>query len=77
MKNDPAFPTASRDPQSASLFGGLTKRELFAAMAMQAHLTGLTTSEHPALVDEIKVALFPQLWVAYADALITELERKE
>lgn len=73
MKNDPAFPTASRDPQSASLFGGLTKRELFAAMAM----TGMIGKQHGHVDGQGDDTQCAELSVAFADALIKELERKE
>lgn len=76
----PAFPVTqvveqyrNGDPmQDLMLSGGLTKRELFAAMAMQGRLgnkySGLTSNGHTA--DEVA-----KLAVACADALLAELEK--
>lgn len=70
MKNESAFPRI--DAPSLFTEGGLTKRELFAAMAMQSVCT-LNGS-----VNEFgNEAFYAKRAVELADALIAELERKE
>lgn len=63
MKNESAFP----GPMSP----GITKRELFAAMALQGLISTLTINR------DDHAELLSQTSVKYADALIAELERKE
>jgi len=70
MKDEPAFPKMLSElatgPRKHWLAGGLSKRELFAAMAMQGIVVnGFTTWEAEA----------SKLAVRHADALIAELER--
>lgn len=79
--NDPAFPEVKTNWPNASRhdtysIGGLTKREYFAAMAMQGLLAcdgehclsaALTFKDH--CEERSKVA------ITYADALLAELER--
>ena len=65
--NEPAFPIT--DPTNDFHRPGLTKRELFAAMAMQGTLSD-PTPEHVAL-DVSEVA---EIAVAQADALLAALE---
>ena len=52
-------------------FGGLTKREYFAGLAMQ----GLLASDNLFYTDKPKI--FSSLAVKYADALLTELEAEQ
>jgi hypothetical protein len=52
----------------------LTKRELFAAMAMQADLTGWRNSSDPLELDLLSGAIG---WVKCADALLAELNKEE
>lgn len=74
MKNEIAF------PKNMNFTVGLTKRELFAAMAMQGVAAGLhsTVGSHNrsggSQFDPVDGA---KMSVMYADALIAELERKE
>lgn len=66
--NDPAFPSpiiAVKDGKPIHEGGGLTKREFFAAMAMQGWNTGL---EEP-----FDIAIGMKHCVAVADALIKVL----
>lgn len=68
-----AYPTGDH----GSVWGGLTKRELFAAMAMQGmHASGLATasceSNLPLLMDHVA-----KYAVNQADALLTALDKAE
>lgn len=63
--SDPAFPQKDDIPHDNDWTTGLTKRELFAAMAMQ----GLDIAS----LAPQKVA---EWCVEYADALLAELEKK-
>lgn len=67
--NESAFPTNIHKSQSAEcgLDLGLTKRELFAAMAMQAAMNGYLSEPKNAA----------KLAVEHADALIKELEKSD
>lgn len=74
MKNEPAFPQINTQRnsfeggvQELSALGGLTKRELFAAIAMQ----GMVHDSRPAATIAAIYA------VEYADALIAELEKAD
>ena len=68
--DEPAFPIIT--PLGSVIHdGGLTKREYFAAMAMQGMLAG---HDYPFALDEIAEA--SDLCVAYADGLLRALERK-
>lgn len=49
---------------------GLTKRELFAAMAMQGNMASWT-----GLISSRDVESAAMLWVSAADALLAEIER--
>ena len=71
MKDEPAFPQlplleVQRLTGYAHGKPGLTKREYFAAMAMQADFCP----------DEDEAPKSAPIWVAAADALIAELEKK-
>lgn len=78
MKNDPAFPH-SKEWDSANTYrklsdGGLTKREYFAAMAMQ----GLSLREYNISNSTNDISAFMSIARAsinMADALIEELEK--
>lgn len=69
MKNESAFPKI--DAPSLFTTGGLTKRELFAAMAMQGFISSLTLDVGS--IPRMKMVCGVSL--RYADALIAELER--
>ena len=67
MKNESIFPKPiNNNNQFVHVQGGLTKREIFAAMAMQAHLTGATVYNGKELA---------KMSVKNADTLIKELEK--
>lgn len=70
--NESAFPTQMWDEElkeATWLDGGLTKRELIAAMAMQALI--------PTYVEQVKeLENAAGAAVEYADALLKELERE-
>lgn len=76
--NEPAFPTPNtlvmggvgHDIRSA---GGLTKRELFAAMAMQGFISGCYAGNNAGFT--VHGNCFAA--VEYADALIAELEKEK
>lgn len=74
MKDQPAFPLASTEySDEYGFWSGLTKRELFAAMAMQGfvlHYTGYVKCNFDTAPDETAHRA-----VQYADALIEELEK--
>ncbi len=53
--------------------GGLTKRELFAAMAMQGWMSAAATAKDPAT---LMPSVTAKMAVNYADALIEELNSK-
>lgn len=65
--NDPAFPFPCQGPTGCEIYYGLTKRELFAAMMMQALVTDGRVPGGKDIV--AKVAAY------YADALLAELEK--
>ena len=79
MKDEPAFPieklaTQFRDPLKCKAYAGLTKREYFAAMAMQGIIiscldirTAFDLNEEAAAQQSIKLA----------DALTKELEKDD
>jgi hypothetical protein len=81
--NDPAFPIASL--VSARIYSegdpylgpcGLTKRELFAAMAMQGLVTqAVHVIEEHGLTEEQNAGFLAEAAVHYADALLTALEK--
>lgn len=74
MKNESAFPTSipiGDGPLGGEVFGGLTKREYFAAVCLQGFISTLTINR------DDHAELLSQTSVKYADALIAELERKE
>ena len=74
MKDEPAFPTYGEVHSFTnqfvghSLVGGLTKREYFAAKAMQGLLAAVYSSKGSTTISENAVS--------YADALIAELKKK-
>lgn len=72
--NEPAFPSFKKEGEWTSLqpVGGLTKRELFAAMAMH----GLLSYPWPDLSPVNEETKLPQRALYYADALIAELDKK-
>lgn len=77
MKNDPAFPEPIKQGCLVEPFPGLSKREYFAAAALQGFCAreGLGTSDEgpnkmTVHLDEISIVA-----VNIADALIAELER--
>ncbi len=79
MKNEPAFPSEDR---SGTVFHiGLTKREIFAAMAMQGFCSSFDYLRHlDARALECKTSLekaTAKAAISYADALIAALEEKE
>lgn len=68
--NAPAFPFEYNDEQFGRMNTiGLTKREYFAAMAMQGYLAGYGLTECANAEHVAKIA------VECADALLTELEK--
>lgn len=90
MKDEPAFPMVGSKPDRfythdsrefttvvAEVFstGGLSKRELFAAMAMQGFCANSFCAENLKSLQDSGATL-PALSVAAADGLIAELEKK-
>lgn len=76
MKNEPAFPFLFLAGKSNEFFGahvGLTKREYFAAMAMQGQLATINEANCMGFSPD-SVATSS---VQYADALIAELSKSE
>jgi len=84
MKNEPAFPSLERGKgweESAHL--GITKREYFAARAMQGMLTGIikegtvirTTSDSNKLVEELILDVIVSGAYEIADAMLEELDK--
>lgn len=76
MKNEPAFPVSER----RAAFEGLSKRELFAAMAMQGILSEAWNYEELNLGEGEKAGLdmpsaVAEASTAFADALLAELEK--
>lgn len=74
MKNSeqPAYPTPDCEVSGTALqYLGLTKREYFAAMAMQGYLASYGPAEHANGKHVAKIA------VECADALLTELEKSK
>lgn len=71
--NNPAFPTSVQRGQNGDYWtedeGGLTKRELFAAMAMQGICGDAIAGPHHVPPNTAKLA------VEYADALLAELAK--
>lgn len=70
--NEPAFPRATQN-----MWTGLTKREYFAAMAMQGLLSGLGFVEKDGQVGLISHEELAKPSVDYADALLAELEKEK
>lgn len=66
--NEPAYPWG----EHGTALGGLTKRELIAAMAMQ----GLASVPSPGGVTTAGIAHDVGAAVAYADALLAELAKE-
>lgn len=67
--DDAAFPQPLEDGERYYGVSGLTRRELFAAMCMQGLLSDSTCSTNPR---DAAIAA-----VSYANALLSELERKK
>lgn len=59
---------------SQDTYFGLTKREYFAAMAMQGLLANPNIARHNASNDEARHILFSKVCVQYADELLKKLE---
>lgn len=78
--NEPAFPIhelvtnalRDSDPADARWFSGLTKREYFAALAMQGALAG--EGEDSGIFPDVQT--LANFSVRCADALLAELEKK-
>lgn len=69
--NDTAYPSAAiSNYEETNAVGGLTKREYFAAMAMQ----GILSNEGILIQEMMEINCSDA--VKYADALIAELNRK-
>lgn len=71
----PAFPFQELNGQGMPMLGaetGLTKRELFAAMAMESLLTPISGDEDPQLWSYAELA---KCAVKSADALLKELDK--
>lgn len=66
MKNESVFPTTN--PETGIAYGGLTKREWFAGLAMQGLCANSIAGKHRIPNNLVREAL------EYADALIAELE---
>lgn len=81
MKDEPAFPhwRVAKDLSGDVVKHGLTKREYFAAMAMQGLLAGIYSSKE--MLREFKDRTgrdyISENARSYADALIAELEKEE
>lgn len=68
--NDSAFPLSANFKDGHEVTYGLTKRELFAAMAMQGILSTETAD------DSFTGTLVAKRSVAFADALLAELAKQ-
>ncbi len=73
--NDPAFPPTEHGFETGQ--AGLTKREYFAAVAMQGQLASMTNAE---VVKAWQISGVPYEWCAnsavkFADSLIAELSK--
>ena len=76
--NDTAFPSAWMQDHSGSLpVGGLTKREYFAALAMQGLLANSYSNGVNQPTSEASFSQLAGLAVNQADALIVELNKGE
>lgn len=80
--NEPAFPLQSPDDHwSLKNLPGLTKREYFAAMAMQGMLSSFSNPQSIAQLNDVASrreltanTLMAKMATKYADALLQELE---
>jgi hypothetical protein len=72
MKDEPAFPILEHGigGESFVLTPGLTKRELFAAMAMQGLARGAVIENEDSIKNHARRS------VRYADALLSELQKE-
>jgi hypothetical protein len=70
--NDCAYPTESQYQNVNVLEGGLTKREYFAAMAMQGYLAGRRSN-----VDSEDIRRVVEISVKFSDGIINELNKTE
>ena len=80
MKNSeqPAHPTPDCEITGTALqYLGLTKREYFAAMAMQGRLAASTSVNGFYLDSDSDSRIIAKDAVAFADALLTELEKSK
>lgn len=76
--NLPAFAAVTGNPNNPYLQEGLTKREYFAAMAMQGLLTNLfPTSDNQLCPNEENVKYMATLSVKASDELLTQLNKAE
>lgn len=75
-----AFPSSAKDDVSGQMHWneGMTKREYFAAMAMQGMLCGFRVDERMTL-QKINIAmnLLVEFSAKHADALLAELEKQK
>ena len=73
-KDQPAFPLDLLGEKSNLCHGGLTKREYFAAAALQGLLAN---GSLPMRANENRVAVAGEHAIAYADWILQELERDD
>lgn len=72
LANDPIFPVVD---YSACQLAGLTKRELFAAMAMEGMITAITRLDVDSGIITNRPIDISELSCLYADALLAELAK--
>lgn len=72
-----AFPIFNEGGYPHVGHSGLTKREYFAAMAMQGVVTGMFTSLDPVILKQAKPGFYSELALSIADSLIDKLEKEE
>lgn len=75
MKEAFAFPQAPRGPLDPAPEGGLTKREVFAALAMHGMTTGVISYQRE-WTGQMTPAFIAEQSVKIADGLIKALEEK-
>lgn len=75
LGDEPIFPIDKYDPETGkeSIDRGLTKREVFAAAAMQ----GLLSANMAGITSEDKTKLVAQVSVRCGDALLAELAKEK
>lgn len=76
-ENDNAFPVIAWEQygQKWEYQQGLTKREYFAAMAMQGFLSSIDWCADNAVANESHAKITAKVSIQYADALINELNK--